>query len=125
MSDKKKILVVEDEMSVALMMTFLLARAGCDVTTAHNGKNAMELATSCKFDLIMLEVDLPDINGFEICRELKQRHISYRTPIIFLTGRPHEEERQRAFELGAVDYLEKPFKMSDFISRIAPYAQKL
>lgn len=124
MSDKLKILVVEDEMPVALMLIFLLTRVGYDVTTAPTGKKGLELATSYKFDLITLDVDLPDIKGFEICRELKQRHISHRTPIIFVTGRPHEEDRQLAFELGAVDYIEKPFEMSDFIFRIATHARK-
>lgn len=124
MSDKLKILVIEDEMPVALMMVFLLTRVGYDVTTACNGQEGMRLATTTKFDLITLDVDLPDIKGFEICRELKQRHISHRTPIVFVTGRPHEEDRQLAFELGAADYVEKPFEMSDFIFRIATHARK-
>lgn len=124
MSDKVKILVVEDEMPVALMMTFLLTRVGYDVTTARNGQEGLELATRQKFDLITLDMDLPDIKGIEICRELKQRHISRNTPIIFVTGQPHAENRQRALELGAVDYIEKPFEMSDFIFRIATHVRK-
>jgi DNA-binding response OmpR family regulator len=123
MSEKKRILVVEDEMPVALMIVFLLLRVGYDVTTACNGREGMKLATTTKFDLITLDVDLPDIKGFEICRELKQRHISHRTPIIFVTGRPHEEGRQLALELGAADYIEKPFEMSDFIFKIATHVR--
>lgn len=119
MSEKKKILVVEDEMPVSLMMVFLLSRVGYDVTTARNGREGMRLATSQKFDVITLDVDLPDTKGFELCRELKQRHISHRTPIIFVTGRPHREDRQLALELGAADYIEKPFEASDFVFRIA------
>jgi CheY-like chemotaxis protein len=124
MSERKRILVVEDEMPVALMMVFLLSRIGYDVTTARNGREGIRLATSHKFDVITLDVDLPDIKGFEICRELKQRHFSHRTPIVFVTGRPAEEDRQLAFELGAADYIEKPFDMSDFIFRIATHARK-
>jgi DNA-binding response OmpR family regulator len=120
---KARILVVEDEMPVALMMTFLLTRAGFDVTTVPNGMKGIELATTTGFDLITLDVDLPDMKGFAICRELKQRHISHRTPIVFVTGRPYEEDRQRAFELGAVDYIEKPFDATDFISRIHSHAK--
>lgn len=123
MSEKKKILVVEDEMPVALMMVFLLSRVGYDVTTACNGLEGMKLATTTKFDLITLDVDLPDIKAFEICRELKQRHISYRTPIIFVTGRPHAEDRQLAQELGAADYIAKPFEMSEFIFKIATHVR--
>ena len=119
MSEKKRILVVEDETPVALMMVFLLSRVGYNVTTARTGQEGMRLATTTQFDLITLDVNLPDLKGFDICRELKQRHISYRTPTIFVTGRPDEENRQLAFELGAVDYIEKPFEASDFVFRIA------
>ncbi len=106
-------------MPVAMMMVFLLHRAGCDVQVAANGHAGMKLATQEKFDLITLDVDLPDVNGFEICRELKQRHISYRTPIVFVSGRTDEESRHRARELGAADFIEKPFQADDLISRIS------
>jgi DNA-binding response OmpR family regulator len=81
----------------------------------------MELATTRKFDLITLDVDLPGINGFEVCRELKQRWISHRTPIIFLSGNAIEERRAMAFEFGAVDFIGKPFLVEDFLERIASY----
>lgn len=119
MTGRVKILIVEDDMPLALMMVFLLSRVGYDVTTARNGHEGLRLASNHKFDVITLDVDLPDIKGFEICRELKQRHISHRTPIIFITGRPHQEDKQLAFDLGAVDYIEKPFEASDFVFRIA------
>jgi DNA-binding response OmpR family regulator len=78
----------------------------------------MELARENKFDLITLDVDLPDISGFEICSELKQRHLSYHTPIVFVSGRPCENDRQRGLDLGAVDYITKPFDARDFVSRL-------
>lgn len=118
MSSKAKILVVEDEPGAAALMTFLLTRADCDVKTVFNGRNGLEVAKSEKFDLIILDVYLPAINGLEICGELKQRHISRRTPICFVSGRPTMENIQRAFELGAADFIEKPFGASDFVSRI-------
>jgi len=65
MKDKVKILVVEDEMPVALMMVFLLTRVGYDVTTATSGKKGIELASATRFDVITLDMDLPDIKGFE------------------------------------------------------------
>ena len=125
MSERKRILVVEDETPVALIMVFLLSRVGYDVTTVTSGRKGLELAITTRFDVITLDVDLPDINGFEICRELKQRHISHRTPIVFVTGRPHDEYRQFALELGAADYIEKPFEPSDLVFRIATHARKL
>jgi DNA-binding response OmpR family regulator len=121
MSRKKKVLVVEDEPAVASLMTFLLARAGYDVETAMNGRRGLELATKQTFNLITLDVDLPDINGFDICRELKQRHVSYRTPVIFLSGNCLEERRAKALELGAVDFVAKPFIVDDFMERVALY----
>lgn len=118
MRNRLKILVVEDETPLALMMVFLLSRTGYDVTVARTGQEGMRLATTTKFDAITLDVDLPDIKGFEICRELKQRHISHKTPIIFITGRAHDEDRQLALELGAADFIEKPFNTQDFLARI-------
>lgn len=120
MSDKAKILVVEDDMAVAMMMTYLLSQAGCEVETTLTGRKGMELATTRRFDLIILDVDLdvPQLSGFDICQELKQRHISYRTPILFISGNATEERRSRAFEIGAADFIEKPFGRENFVSRI-------
>jgi len=84
MSFKAKILIVEDDTPVAMMMVHVLSRAGCDVRVANTGQKGMELARENKFDLITLDVDLPDISGFEICSELKQRHLSCHTPIVFI-----------------------------------------
>ncbi len=119
MSEKIKILVVEDEPAVAALITFLLSRVGYDVETAFTGRRGLELATTRKFDLITLDVDLPGMNGFDICRELKQRWISHRTPIIFLSGNALEERRAMALELGAVDFIAKPFIVDDFMERVA------
>jgi DNA-binding response OmpR family regulator len=121
MSEKIKNLVVEKVPAVASLMTFLLSRAGYDVETALTGRRGLELATSQKFALITLDVDLPGVNGFDICRELKQRWISQRTPIIFLSGNALEERRAMAFELGAVDFIAKPFIVDDFLERVASY----
>ena len=118
MSEKPKILIIEDDTPVAMMMVHALSRAGCDALVANTGGKGMELARENKFDLITLDVDLPDISGFEICSELKQRHLSCHTPIVFVSGRPCENDRQRGLELGAVDYITKPFDAMDFVSRI-------
>jgi DNA-binding response OmpR family regulator len=116
-----KILVAEDEPAVAAFMTLLLTRAGYDVQTAFAGQAGMELATTRKFDLIVLDADLPGISGFDLCRELKQRWISRQTPIILLSENDLEERRAKAFELGAVDFIAKPFIADDFLERVALY----
>jgi DNA-binding response OmpR family regulator len=118
-----KFLAVEDETPVATMMVSLLSRAGHEVKVSSTGDTGLELATAEKFDLITLDMDLPNITGFELCREFKQRHISSHTPIVFVTGRAAEERRQRAFDLGAEDLIEKPFVVPDFISRIMACAK--
>ena len=123
MADKAKILIVEDEIPLALLMVHVLSRVGCDVQFAPTGKRGLELAQENKFDLITLDIDLPDINGLEICREVKQRHISRKTPVIFISGRPCEEDVQRGLEAGAVDYITKPFDVTDFIFRIVSHAK--
>jgi DNA-binding response OmpR family regulator len=118
MSLKIKILIVEDDTPLAMMMVSLLTRAGCDVQTAWNAEKAMRLVEDEDFDLITLDIDLPRTNGFEICSRLKENPRLCDTPIIFITGRPHEEDRRRACELGAVDYISKPFQTLEFVPRI-------
>jgi len=115
---KKRILIVDDDVPLANMLVFLLTRAGCEAQVVHTGKEGMRLAQENKFDLIALDIDLPDINGFEICKEIKQRHFSRHTPIVFMSGRPLTEDIQRGLEAGAVDYIAKPFSVSEIVSRI-------
>ena len=119
MKDKTKILVVDDEMPVAMMMAFLLTRAGCETKTALNVEKALRLVQTERFDLITLDLDMPDINGFELFQLLKQIPHLTETPMIFVSGRAAIENQQYALdELGAADFIEKPFGASDFVSRI-------
>jgi DNA-binding response OmpR family regulator len=113
-----KILIVEDELPLALLMVHLLACAGCAVQITTTGKKGLELANACKFDLITLDIELPDINGFEICSELRRRHISRNTPVIFISGNPCKSDIQEDLKRGAVDYIEKPFNASGLVSRL-------
>jgi DNA-binding response OmpR family regulator len=124
MIPQARILIVEDEMPVALLMEALLTRAGCEVKVASTGRMGMELAQEERFDLIALDIDLPDVCGFEICRELKQRHISYRTPVIFISGRGGEEDQQNGRDMGAADYIVKPFDVLDFVPRLLSHVRR-
>lgn len=124
MTDKAKILVVEDEVVVANLMATMLRYAGFDVQVATSGREGMEQATENKFDLITLDLDLGDADGFEIFCDLKQRHISYRTPIVFVTGRASDQCRQQAMDLGAADFIAKPFDFADFKARITSAVQR-
>jgi len=118
-----KILIVEDETPLAMMMVSVLTRFHCDVSVAHNGKKAMELASEKRFDLITLDIELPDATGFQICRELKQRHISYKTPVIFISASPCQQDMDEAKKHGAVDYLSKPFDTTVFVNKIMHHAR--
>jgi len=114
--------VVEDEAGVSMMMAYLLNHAGCEVQTAWTAKRGMKLAQTRGFDLILLDVSLPGISGFEICRRLKENPF-FQTPIVFVSNRPCEQDIQQSLELGAMDYIKKPFKAADFIFRIISHAE--
>lgn len=118
MSNKTRILVVDDQMAVALMMVFLLTRADCEAQSALSAEKALRLVQSEVFDLITLDVEMPGINGFELFQRLKQIPNLKDTPVIFVSGQPTIENMQRAFDLGAADFIEKPFDTQDFLSRI-------
>lgn len=121
MTIKKGVLVVEDDTPRATMMALWLSRAGCEVQVAHDGDKGMELATETRFDLISLDTDLPGINGFKICSEHKQRHLTARTPIIFVSGHASAENRERALKLGVECYIEKPLDASVFVARVCSH----
>ena len=123
MNRKTKVLIVENEFPLVLLMMNVLARVGCDADYAVNGQMAREKAFSKKFDLITLVIELPDCNGFDICSELKQRHISYKTPVLFVASSPCPEDLEEARKRGAVDYIAKPFDPTDLIYKVIFYAK--
>jgi DNA-binding response OmpR family regulator len=100
------------------MMVFLLTRAGCDAQTALDAEKALRLAQTEMFDLITLDVEMPGINGFELFQRLKQIPHLKETPVVFVSGRATIENQQHALDLGAADFIEKPFDTQDFLSRI-------
>jgi DNA-binding response OmpR family regulator len=106
------------------MMVSLLTQAGFDAQVATKGQKGLEIAQEQKFDLILLETRLPDISWRKICAELKQRHISYRTPIIVLSGQSGDECREQALDLGAADFIEKPFDAKEFVPRLLSHVRQ-
>jgi DNA-binding response OmpR family regulator len=115
---KPKILVIEDHAEILTIMALILKRAGFEVATAQTGRAGIELAQRGEFDLITVDISLPDISGFEVCSRLKQNFRFCGTPVIFVSGRLSEEDRRRAFEAGAADFIFKPFDAHVFASRI-------
>jgi DNA-binding response OmpR family regulator len=123
MAGKAKILIVEDEAPVAMIMRFLLGMAGCEAEIAATRAMAIQMAQSGSFDLITLDVNLPGANGYEICRELKKNSYLSDTPIVFVSGNCNLEDQQRGLEVGAVDYITKPFETFEFAHRLLSHVK--
>jgi DNA-binding response OmpR family regulator len=115
---KSKVLVIDDQPETAELVAALLRRVGYQVSSAGTGVEGIALARKEEFDLVLLDIDLPDMTGFDLCAYLKQDFRYCRTPIVFVSGRPGEESRRRCFELGAADFIAKPFDPFVFVSRI-------
>lgn len=111
----EKILVVDDEISLQEALAYNLKKQGYDVKTIGDGAEAIELAREWSPELIILDVMLPGLDGFEICRILRQEMT---TPILMLTARDDEIDRVVGLEVGADDYLAKPFSMRELIARV-------
>ena len=111
-----RLLVVEDDALLAEGLTSVLTRAGHVVEHATTGRHADILRIDEEFDLVVLDVGLPDIDGFEVLRRLRQRHSA--TNVLVLTARDAVEDRVRGLDLGADDYLTKPFSVSEFEARV-------
>jgi two-component system alkaline phosphatase synthesis response regulator PhoP len=111
-----KILLVEDEPGLVLTLTDRLVSEGYAVATASDGETALEMAGEESFDLIILDVMLPGKNGFDVCRDLRQR--GEQTPILMLTARSQVVDKVVGLKLGADDYLTKPFEMMELLARV-------
>ncbi|MDQ0177054.1 response regulator transcription factor [Bacillus chungangensis] len=111
-----KILVVDDESSIVTLLQFNLERAGFQVVTAADGKTGLQLALSEKPSLIILDLMLPEIDGMEVCKILRQEKVNI--PILMLTAKDEELDKILGLELGADDYLTKPFSPREVVARV-------
>jgi len=112
------ILVVEDEAAIREMLNISLARAGFNVYEAADARQAQDMISKVKPDLILLDWMLPGISGVELANKLRQVHRTSRLPIIMLTAKGEEEDKIRGLEAGADDYVTKPFSPKELIARI-------
>ena len=112
---KKHILVIEDESSIADNIKYALSTEGFDCTWAGIGAEGLEILTAKDIDLVILDVGLPDINGFEVCKTIRK---SSDVPIIFLTARGEEIDRVVGLEIGGDDYVVKPFSPRELVARV-------
>ena len=112
----KRLLLVEDEPGLVLTLTDRLSREGYSVETSADGESGLERAAAGGFDLVLLDVMLPRMNGFDVLRELRRR--GNETPIIVLTARGQVIDKVVGLKLGADDYVTKPFEMAELLARV-------
>jgi DNA-binding response OmpR family regulator len=110
-----RILLVDDEQSIQTLLSYPLRKAGYDVVHATDGRQALERFDEQQFDLVVLDLMLPKLDGLEVCRQLRTRSS---VPIIMLTAKSEEIDKVVGLEIGADDYITKPFSMREFSSRI-------
>jgi two-component system alkaline phosphatase synthesis response regulator PhoP len=119
-----KILVAEDEPDIRELLSFTLKYGGFDVVTAANGLEAVEQAEKSKPDMILLDVRMPRMTGYEACKVLKGKPETKDIPIVFLSAKGQEAEVERGIEVGAIDYILKPFAPDTLISQIKKLLDK-
>jgi CheY-like chemotaxis protein len=114
-----KILIAEDERDIRELIKFTLMFAGHEITAASNGAEAVELAPQVKPDLIMMDVRMPKMTGYEACREIKKHDAVRDVPVIFLSAKGQDEEIQTGKDVGAVAYILKPFAPDELTQKIS------
>jgi CheY-like chemotaxis protein len=112
------ILVVDDNDMNLVLLSKILEMEGYQVTTAQNGMNAIKLATQKMPDLAIVDVMMPEMSGYELCRKMRQPPLSSKIPIVLLTAMSSDEDRVQALEAGANDIWNKPFDMDLFRQRV-------
>src|SRR4030042_6658879 len=125
MADKKAfILVVEDEPDISGLISYNLERAGLEAARAQDGRTALSLIQKRQPDLILLDLMLPDADGTDICKSLKSNEKTRHIPVIMVTARGEEIDRVVGFELGADDYIVKPFSPRELVLRVKAVLQR-
>ncbi len=120
---KPQILIVDDNPQNLHVLCNTLAMKGYSLIAVKDGNKALEALKTEKPDLILLDVMMPDMNGYEVCRNLKQRTDTKDIPVIFLTVKNDEEDIIEGFEAGAVDYVKKPFNKAELLARIKTHIE--
>jgi two-component system alkaline phosphatase synthesis response regulator PhoP len=115
---KGKILVVDDEVNITQILEFSIGAEGYEVITAANGEEAIDKARREQPDLIILDVMMPKIDGYEACRILKANPLTKSIPVVLLTAKGRDIDKRLGYEVGATDYIIKPFSPNKLVDRI-------
>jgi DNA-binding response OmpR family regulator len=113
-----RVLVVEDEANILLSLRFVLERAGYEVTTATSGRDGLAEIRRLRPDLVILDLMLPDVSGYQVCSDVRADPALADTPILVLTARAQQAEIRKGLDVGATDYLTKPFRVADLLKRV-------
>jgi DNA-binding response OmpR family regulator len=114
----KRVLVVDDEPNIVMSLEFLMRRAGFEVQVARNGKEALDALEGAPPDLLLLDVMMPEFDGYEVCERVRARPDWNGTKVIMLTARGRDVERERGLALGADAYVTKPFSTRDLVEQV-------
>jgi len=120
----KKILVVDDEVDLVKTISFSLERMGYTVLVSHNGEDALSRARKESPDLILLDIMLPKLDGYKVCRLLKFDERYKHIPILMLTAKTQEKDRTLGMETGADEYITKPFDVDELMEKVKSYLNK-
>ena len=115
---KGKILVVDDEVNITQILEFSIGAEGYEVITAANGEEAIDKARREQPDLIILDIMMPKIDGYEACRILKANPLTKGIPVVLLTAKGRDIDKRLGYEVGATDYIIKPFSPNKLVDRI-------
>jgi two-component system alkaline phosphatase synthesis response regulator PhoP len=115
---KGKILVVDDEVNITQILEFSIGSEGYQVITASNGEDAVEKARREQPDLVILDIMMPKIDGYEACRLIKSNPLTKNIPVVLLTAKGRDIDKRLGYEVGAIDYIVKPFSPNKLIERI-------
>ena len=116
-----RILIIQDSPSVNAMLKFRLESGGCSVETAETGEEGVEKTKACQYQLILLDYNLPGINGSQVCRILKEQDNTQNIPIVFMSAKDEDKLRQITKEAGADGYVGLPFEGKKFIEKITGF----
>jgi DNA-binding response OmpR family regulator len=117
-NDPKKILVVDDDPYILLSLEFLMKKNGFEVVVARNGTEALELAEKQIPDLILLDIMMPDVDGYAICRHIKSQRRLKHAKVVFMSAKSRDADIQKGYDLGASLYVTKPFSTRQLLKQV-------
>jgi len=118
MNSAHKILVVDDDPYILMSLEFLMRKNGYDVMVARNGTEALELVEKQVPHLVLLDIMMPDVDGYEICRHIKKSAKLKSTKVVFMSAKSKESDIQKSYDLGASLYITKPFSTRDLLKKV-------